>query len=161
MLKRMGARVEIEVTSDEIGEPVGDITVRHTPDLRATRVEAGEIPSLIDEVPILALAAARAEGETVFEGISELKVKESDRLAAIVEGLGELGVEASSDGETLSVKGTGGWESATLQSRGDHRLAMTWAVAGLASTRGVEVIGFDSVDVSYPSFLSDLRNLAS
>jgi len=161
VLKRMGANIDIEVTSGDTGEPVGDITVRHTPTLRATVVQPSEIPSLIDEVPILALAAAHADGETQFDGISELRVKESDRLAAIVEGFDELGVVASTDGERLSVTGTGGWESATLRSRGDHRLAMTWAVAGLTSTDGVEVIGFDAVDVSYPSFLSDLRNLTS
>ena len=161
VLERMGARIDIKMISDGVGEPVGDITVTYTPSLRATHVPAAQIPSLIDEVPILALAAARAEGETVFEGVSELKVKESDRLAAIVEGLGELGVAARTDGERLSVTGVGGWGSATLRSRGDHRLAMTWAVAGLASTGGVEVVGFDAVDVSYPSFRSDLRYLTS
>jgi 3-phosphoshikimate 1-carboxyvinyltransferase len=115
----------------------------------------------VDEVPILALAAAHATGETVFEGVGELRVKESDRLAAIVDGLTALGASARVEGDSLVVSGPSQLSSATLDSLGDHRLAMTWAVAGLVADGPVQIDRFDAVDVSYPRFAEDLAALTS
>jgi len=166
VLARMGADIEVEVAKDASeAELRGDIVVRHTPELRAVTVEPDEVPSLIDEVPILALAAARAEGRSMFKGVGELRVKESDRLGAIIDGLGALGVDATTDGESLAVGaalgGTEGFSGADIDARGDHRLAMTWAVAGLVCDSEVRVHSFESVAVSYPGFIDDLAKLGA
>jgi 3-phosphoshikimate 1-carboxyvinyltransferase len=112
-------------------------------------------------VPILALVASQAHGETRFEGVGELRVKESDRLAAIVDGLAALGATAEVDGDTLIVRGPAPLRGATIDSLGDHRLAMTWAVAGLVAGSAVRVGRFEAVDVSYPVFADDLARLGS
>jgi 3-phosphoshikimate 1-carboxyvinyltransferase len=161
VLERMGADIEVVPWTEAGTERVGTIVVRHTPTLAATTVTAEEIPSLVDEVPILALAAALAEGETVFEGVGELRVKESDRLAAVVDGLSALGVSARVVGDSLIVGGPSRLSSAKLDSLGDHRLAMTWAVAALVAEGPVTIDRFEAVDVSYPHFAEDLAALAS
>jgi 3-phosphoshikimate 1-carboxyvinyltransferase len=122
-------------------------------------VEPEEVPLAIDELPLVALLGCFAEGETIVRGARELRVKESDRIATVVEGLRALGadVEATEDG--LAVRGTGGLRGGTIASHGDHRLAMLGAVAGLASRDGVEVIGMEAASVSYPSFMDDLSRL--
>ena len=121
-------------------------------------IDGDEIPS-VDEVPILAVAAATAEGETVIRNAAELRFKESDRIATVVDGLNALGgdLEATEDG--FVVRGTGGLRGGRISSHGDHRLAMLGAVAGLASREGVEVDGMDAAAVSYPSFAADLATL--
>jgi 3-phosphoshikimate 1-carboxyvinyltransferase len=124
-------------------------------------VEADEVPLAIDELPLVALLGCFAEGETVVTGAAELKVKESDRIATVVDGLRGLGatIEATSDG--FVVTGTAeGLRGGTLDAHGDHRLAMLGAVAGLASREGVEVSGFEAAAVSYPRFAEDLAALA-
>lgn len=161
VLERMGARIEVTPGKSSCAEPDGTIAVSHSPSLHGTVVSAGEVPSLIDEVPILALAAARAQGVTRFEGVGELRVKESDRLAAVVEGLGALGATARAEGDTLVVTGgSAPFRGAELRSLGDHRLAMTWAVASLVADADVEIDGFEAVDVSYPRFARDLQLLS-
>jgi len=137
-------------------ERVGEIDVRFSPSMTATTVTAEEIPSLVDEIPILALVASQADGETRFESVGELRVKESDRFSAIIDGLTALGAEAYADGETLVVVGGAALGGATLDCLGDHRLAMTWAVAGLVAGEQVTVERFEAVEVSYPRFLEDL-----
>jgi 3-phosphoshikimate 1-carboxyvinyltransferase len=119
-------------------------------------VEAEEVPLAIDELPLVALLGCFAEGETIVRGAGELRVKESDRIATVVDGLRGLGgeVEATEDG--FVVRGTGGLRGGTLEAHGDHRLAMMGAVAGLASREGVEVVGMDAAAVSYPGFAADL-----
>ena len=139
------------------------MTARYTPDLRGCEIPAHKIASLVDEVPILSLVAAHAHGITVFRGASELRAKETDRLEAIIEGLEVLGVDAWSEGEDLFIQGQPGLvrgEGLSFDSRGDHRLAMTWAVAGLVGTKSIAVEAFECVDVSYPSFLEDIERLA-
>jgi 3-phosphoshikimate 1-carboxyvinyltransferase len=113
----------------------------------------------IDELPLVALAGCFAEGETAVGGAEELRRKESDRIAGVADGLRELGadIEATIDG--FAIRGSGGLRGGTIDSRGDHRLAMLGAIAGLASREGVEVAGFDAVAVSYPSFERDLAAL--
>jgi 3-phosphoshikimate 1-carboxyvinyltransferase len=139
-------------------EPIGDLDVAAAP-LEATSVEAAEIPLAIDEIPLVALMATFAEGETVVSGAGELRVKESDRIMGVVEGLGGLGADIEATGDGFVVRGTGGLRGGVLDSRGDHRLAMLGAVAGLASEEGVEVEGFEAVSISYPGFERDLKRL--
>jgi len=141
-------------------EPVSDLDVAHGP-LDGTVVEPEEVPLAIDELPLVALLACFAEGETVVRGAQELRVKESDRIAGVVKGLRGLGadIEASDDG--FAVRGTGGLQGGTIDAHGDHRLAMLGAVAGLASHEGVEVVGMEAAAVSYPGFVEDLMWLCS
>jgi 3-phosphoshikimate 1-carboxyvinyltransferase len=141
-------------------EPVSDLDVAHGA-LEGTVVEPGEVPLAIDELPLVALLGCFAEGQTLVTGAQELRVKESDRIAGVVEGLRGLGadIEATEDG--FAVRGTGGLKGGRIDAKGDHRMAMMGAVAGLASQEGVEVIGIDAAAVSYPGFLEDLALLCS
>jgi 3-phosphoshikimate 1-carboxyvinyltransferase len=141
-------------------EPVSDLDVAHGA-LEATVVEADEVPLAIDELPLVALLGCYAEGETIVRGAQELRLKESDRIADVVEGLRGLGadIEASDDG--FAVRGTGGLRGGVFDARGDHRMAMMGAVAGLASREGVEVVGIEAAAVSYPDFVEDLIGLCS
>ena len=122
-------------------------------------MEAEEVPLAIDELPLVALLGCFAEGETVVRGAQELRVKESDRIVGVVDGLRGLGadIEASEDG--FAVRGSGGLRGGTIDAHGDHRLAMLGAVAGLASREGVEVVGMEAATVSYPGFVQDLESL--
>ena len=160
--QRMGAVVvgPLEEPQDGIpeAEPVAELDVRDSP-LGATVVEPEEVPLAIDELPLVALLGCFAEGETVVRGAAELRVKESDRIATVVDGLRGLGadIEAAEDG--FAVRGTGGLRGGVVESHGDHRLAMLGAVAGLASREGVEVVGMEAAAVSYPGFTADLARL--
>jgi 3-phosphoshikimate 1-carboxyvinyltransferase len=158
ILGRMGAPLEGGLEAPGTfapEEPEADVTVAAAP-LRATTVEAEEVPLAIDELPLVALLGCFAEGETVVRGARELRVKESDRIATVVDGLRGLGarIEALEDG--FAVTGAGELRGGTLHARGDHRLAMLGAVAGVASREGVEVVGFEAAGVSYPGFADDL-----
>jgi 3-phosphoshikimate 1-carboxyvinyltransferase len=139
-------------------EPIATLQVRSAP-LRGVEVTAADVPAAIDELPLLALLACFAEGETVLSGAEELRAKESDRIAGVVEGLSSLGVRLEARPDGFAVQGTGGLRGGRLDARGDHRLAMVGAIAGLASKEGVEVDGFEAVAVSYPRFERDLRAL--
>jgi 3-phosphoshikimate 1-carboxyvinyltransferase len=136
-------------------EPTATLNVRSAP-LRGATVSAEDVPSAIDELPLVALLGCFAEGDTVVEGAEELRAKEADRIAGVVEGLSALGgqIEARPDG--FAVRGAGGLRGGRIDARGDHRLAMLGAIAGLASREGVEVEGFETVEVSYPGFERDL-----
>ncbi|HEX3873340.1 MAG TPA: 3-phosphoshikimate 1-carboxyvinyltransferase, partial [Solirubrobacteraceae bacterium] len=115
----------------------------------------------IDELPLVGLLGCFAEGQTIVRGAGELRLKESDRIATVVDGLRGLGgqIEATADG--FVVTGTGGLRGGRIEAHGDHRLAMMGAVAGLASRDGVEVVGMDAAAVSYPGFVGDLGRLVS
>jgi len=141
-------------------EPVSTLEVAFGP-LRGTTVDADEVPLAIDELPLVALLGCFAEGTTVVRGAGELRVKESDRIATVVDGLRGLGasIEATDDG--FVVEGSGGLRGGRIASHGDHRLAMLGAVAGLASREGVEVDGMDAAAVSYPGFADDLAGLSA
>lgn len=160
VLQRMGADVSLTVARATGAEPAGSLAVRGGRNLCATRIEAWEVPSLVDEVPLLAVVATQANGVTRFEGVGELRVKESDRLAAIVDGLTRLGATALAVGDTLEVEGPCELHGARLSSLGDHRLAMAWAVAALVSSSPVEIEAWDAVDVSYPDFARDVAALS-
>jgi 3-phosphoshikimate 1-carboxyvinyltransferase len=158
ILNRMGAALEVEEGVPVAGEPRGAIVARHGP-LSATRVQPEEVPLAIDELPLVALAACFAEGETVVRGAAELRHKESDRIAVVVEGLTALGAEVEALEDGFVVHGGGGLRGGALDAVGDHRMAMLGAVAGLASGGGVEVRGMDAAAVSYPGFQADLQSL--
>jgi 3-phosphoshikimate 1-carboxyvinyltransferase len=160
VLNRMGAAVSVE---DEGlgpgGEPRGTVIARHAP-LEGTRVHAEEVAVTIDELPLVALAGCFAEGETIVEGAAELRHKETDRIAGVVDGLAALGAEITATDDGFVVAGGGSLRGGAIDARGDHRLAMLGAIAGLASDRGAEVGGSEAVAVSYPGFEADLRRLA-
>lgn len=161
-LERMGADISITHIGASGKEPYGIISACYTPQLRGCEIPAEKIASLVDEVPVLSLVAARAAGLTVFRGVSELRVKETDRLAAIIEGLGCLGVDAWMDGDDLFIEGQPDLEipdNVELDSKMDHRMAMTWALAGLCFDKPVTVVNFDSVKVSFPGFLGKIEGL--
>jgi 3-phosphoshikimate 1-carboxyvinyltransferase len=159
ILTRMGAALEVEEDPASGGEPRGSIVARHGP-LEAARVTAAEVPVAIDELPLVALLGCFADGETVVEGAEELRHKESDRIGALVEGLAALGAEIEERPDGFAVRGSGGLRGGAIDARGDHRLAMLGAIAGLASRDGVEVAGIESAAVSYPGFEADLAGLA-
>jgi len=166
VLERMGADLVIDVDDMGASEPTGTITVRSASKLEGTTVSAHEIPQLIDEIPILAVAAAQASGVTRFEGVGELRVKESDRLQAIVDALAALGVEVTAEDETLVITGTAGEPfrpggTLRLAAMDDHRLAMAWAVAGMVSATPFSIAGFETVDVSYPRFAEDMASIGA
>jgi 3-phosphoshikimate 1-carboxyvinyltransferase len=161
VLQRMGAQITLLDLESMGAEPVGSIRTRSGARLSATTVSSAEVPSLVDEVPVLAVVASQASGTTRFEGVHELRVKESDRLAAVAEGLHALGVAVRTGDDWLEVDGPVTLRGATLDSRGDHRLAMSWALAGLIATQPITVSGFEAVDVSYPGFAQDLASLGA
>jgi 3-phosphoshikimate 1-carboxyvinyltransferase len=140
-------------------EPESDIDVAAGP-LVGTTIEPEEVPLAIDELPLVALVGAFAEGETVVRGARELRLKESDRIAAVVSGLRGIGAEIEATDDGFVVTGTGGLAGGSFDSRGDHRLAMLGAVAGLASEQGVDVMGMDAAAISYPQFVDDVRAVA-
>ena len=159
ILNRMGAGLEVAEGLHQGGEPVAAVTARRGPPLVGVRVGGGEVPLAIDELPLVGLLGSFAEGETHLTGAEELRHKESDRIATVVEGLAGLGAEIEATPDGFVVSGTGGLRGGALDSHGDHRLAMLGAVAGLASEEGVEVTGFEAAGVSYPGFEADLRSL--
>ncbi|MBV8429611.1 MAG: 3-phosphoshikimate 1-carboxyvinyltransferase [Solirubrobacterales bacterium] len=163
VLARMGAIVLADLEPEggfSATEPVSDIDVSYGPIVGAT-VEAHEVPLTIDELPLVALLGAFAEGETVVRGAEELRLKESDRISSVVEGLRGLGAQIEATPDGFVVQGGGGLRGGRLHARGDHRLALLGAVAGLASQEGVEVVGVEAAEVSYPEFGRDLLALAA
>lgn len=158
ILERMGAQIEREKEFETGGERVATLRVRTSP-LQTTDVGGAEIPLAIDELPLVALAACFAEGTTTIRDAEELRRKESDRIETVTAALRALGgkVEPTEDG--MVIEGTGGLRGGTIDSHGDHRIAMLGAVAGLASKEGVEVRNMGAAAVSYPNFESDLASL--
>jgi 3-phosphoshikimate 1-carboxyvinyltransferase len=159
--QRMGAVVlgDLEAPGTEAAhEPIGEVDVAHAP-LEATEVGGDEVPLAIDELPLVALLGVFAEGDTVVRDAEELRVKETDRIESVVDGLRGLGAEIEATPDGFVVHGTGRLRGGVFDSRGDHRMAMLGAVAGLASEEGVRVENMTAASVSYPSFESDLRRL--
>ncbi len=150
VLRRMGARIAVEGERRVGEEPVGDLVVRPA-SLVATDIEAAEIPSLVDELPALAIAQASARGCSTVRGAGELRVKESDRISAVVAGLRAIGGTADEAADGWTVEG-GGLLGGDVQSHGDHRLAMAFGVASLRATAPLRVFGAEMIDTSYPGF---------
>ena len=154
VLARMGADIHREPARGEGGEPVEDLIVS-SGELTATEISAGEVPGLIDEVPVLALAAALARGESRFRGLGELRHKESDRLAGIAALLTAFGGSARVEGDDLIVSGVKALKPAKADPLGDHRLAMTGFVAGFLAQGESSVLGASCAEISYPTFYDD------
>ncbi|HSS62211.1 MAG TPA: 3-phosphoshikimate 1-carboxyvinyltransferase [Candidatus Limnocylindrales bacterium] len=159
VLEARGFRIRRANPRLEAGEPVADLAVTPAHDLRAMRVEGGVAAQMIDELPVLAVAATQAAGTSVISGAGELRVKESDRLAAMESGLTAMGadIEATEDGWVIN--GPRRLEGARVDSAGDHRIAMALAVAALIADGKTEIEGAECVDVSYPGFFDDLEYL--
>jgi 3-phosphoshikimate 1-carboxyvinyltransferase len=161
VLQRMGARVTASAGRASGAEPIGTIRAEGGAALTSVTVRASQVPSLVDEVPVLGVVATQAHGVTRFEGVGELRVKESDRLEAVCAGLAALGARARCGPDWLEVEGPTPLRSCTLDSLGDHRLAMAWAVAGLVAQDPVRIERWEAVAVSYPAFADDLATLAA
>jgi 3-phosphoshikimate 1-carboxyvinyltransferase len=158
VLHRMGAGMSTEQVTEHFGEPVADLIVRPAK-LRGTEVAAVEIPALIDEVPLLAVLASRAVGTTVFRGVGELRVKESDRLSLIAENLRAVGGRAEIVGDDLLVEGVVSPPAGPVRSKGDHRMAMAFAVLGTVDGARVRVDDLACAAVSFPRFTEALRGI--
>ncbi|MCI0344176.1 MAG: 3-phosphoshikimate 1-carboxyvinyltransferase [Chloroflexi bacterium] len=149
-----------EAAFDEAGEPRADLVGR-TSELRAVDVGPADVAAAIDELPILCLAATQARGRTLIRGAGELRHKESDRIAGIVDGLSALGARIGADGDNIAIDGPTPLHGADVDSRGDHRLAMTFAIAGLIADGPTRIHDAASAAVSYPGFLGDLERIRS
>lgn len=160
VLAAMGADVEVEHSGDWGGEPVGTLRAR-TSELRGVTVDEAGVPGLIDELPILAVIATQASGRTLIRGAGELRVKESDRIATMAAGLAALGAEVEALPDGLSIGGPTTLQPGEVDSGGDHRVAMSLAVAGLIADGPVTIRGWDCVDTSFPGFLTSLGALRS
>jgi len=165
LLARMGARIEDRPIAGgraagaaDIGEPVADLVVRSS-DLEAIDIGPAEVAAAIDEIPILCLAATQARGRTTIRGTGELRHKESDRLAGIVAGLRALGARIAVDGDDLTIDGPVRLIGAPTDSLDDHRLAMTFAIAGLIAAGRTAVGHPASASISYPGFFTDLERI--
>ena len=159
LLRRMGADIRIHARSaagSPGGEPVADIEV-HQSQLRGITVPEADVPLSIDEFPVFFVAAACATGETLVRGALELRVKESDRLAAMAAGLGTLGVEHQLLPDGLWIRGAEGLSGGTIDSRGDHRIAMAFAVAALRASAPIEILDVANVATSFPGFAATAR----
>jgi 3-phosphoshikimate 1-carboxyvinyltransferase len=160
-LLEMGARIEVLAEREEGGETVADLRIRHSA-LRGVDVPAGRAPSMIDEYPILAVAAAFAEGRTRMNGLQELRVKESDRLAAVAAGLAEAGVEHAIEGDDLIVEGKGrAAGGGVVKTHMDHRIAMSFLIMGLVSDQPMRVDDTAFIATSFPSFVPMMQQLGA
>jgi 3-phosphoshikimate 1-carboxyvinyltransferase len=161
ILRRMGALIdETGAVDDGIGEPVADLVVRSST-LEAIELSATDTASAIDEIPILCLAATQARGRSVIRGAGELRHKESDRIAGTVDGLRALGARLEAEGDDILIDGPTELRGASVGSLGDHRLALTFAIAGLIARGSTAIDGADSVSISYPTFFADLERIRS
>lgn len=162
VLQRMGATIEVRprVANGALheGEPLGTVFVAGSR-LQATAVQAAEIPALIDELPLLAVVAAFAEGTTTVIGAEELRVKESDRIEAVVRNGRAMGIDIDGFPDGFAVRGPATLHAAQIDAMGDHRIAMAFAIAGLCAPAGTQISGADSVAISYPEFFPTLESL--
>jgi len=160
VLERMGAPVTVDATDTSFGEPVADLIARPAA-LRPTEVTAGEIPGLIDEIPMLAVLASRAAGETVFRDVGELRVKESDRLELIAENIRAVGGKAEVRGDDLHVEGVESPPRGSVRTAADHRVAMAFAVLGSLPGAKVAIDDMACAAVSFPDFPEALRRIVA
>jgi 3-phosphoshikimate 1-carboxyvinyltransferase len=161
ILARMGADIQVLNVREEAGEPVADLVVRSAA-LKGASVSADEIPHMIDEFPILCVAAAVAEGDTIVSGAEELRVKESDRIATMAVELRKMGVSMTERPDGMVIHGSGGQTrltAASCDSHGDHRVAMSMAVAGLVADGVTAITDSDCIETSFPGFESKLLDL--
>ena len=155
----MGADITLMNEQRSGGEPVADLLVRYTPSLSGTVIEGELIPTLIDEIPIIAVLAATANGTTVIRNAEELKVKESNRLDIMVNELAAMGVSVEGTDDGMRIEGGKPFHGAKIDSRLDHRIAMSFTIASLAAETPIEILRSDCVNISYPTFYQDLARL--
>ncbi len=158
VLKRMGASIEVNIRGGEDFEPFGDIEVVSS-ELKATRITAEEVPLLIDELPLLMVAASFAEGITIIEGAQELRVKETDRINSMATNLKKMGAKIEVEKEVIKIEGGFSLKGTRIDSFGDHRTAMGMIVAGLVSPGKTEIDDVDCINKSFPSFLDILNTI--
>jgi 3-phosphoshikimate 1-carboxyvinyltransferase len=159
VLERMGARIAVFNRRSVNGEPVADLEIRDAP-LLATAIEPEEVPRLVDELPLFALAASHARGESVVKGAQELRVKETDRIETVTNGLKAVGVRIVASEDGFRVRGVPARpRGGPVHTRGDHRIAMLGAVAGVTSRDGVEIEDAEAVAVSFPGFFELLDSV--
>jgi 3-phosphoshikimate 1-carboxyvinyltransferase len=161
ILVRMGAQVResIQNTDKEEAEPIGNIEIKGAAPLRGTEIKGAEIPNVIDELPILAVAGALAQGRTVISNAAELRVKETDRLAAIATNLQLMGAQVTETEDGLDIIGGAPLHGAHLKSFGDHRIAMAFAIAGLFAEGETTISDTACVNTSYPGFDKALERI--
>ncbi|MGH2786718.1 MAG: 3-phosphoshikimate 1-carboxyvinyltransferase [Actinomycetota bacterium] len=157
VLRSMGADLDWSVTGESGGEPFGDLRVRAA-GLHGVAISQDAVPGLIDEIPILAVAAAKATGTTEITGAAELRVKESDRISAVAAGLRALGADVEELADGLRIAGGAEFSRGEIDSRGDHRVAMAFAIAALVANDNVRVKGWSCVNTSFPDFLDVLAS---
>ncbi|MBN2468665.1 MAG: 3-phosphoshikimate 1-carboxyvinyltransferase [Deltaproteobacteria bacterium] len=158
VLQRMGAQIQIIPSADEGGEPTADIVVTSS-SLKGVVINGEVIPRIIDEIPILAVAAAHAEGTTIIRDAKELRVKETDRITAIVEGLKKFGVTAEEFDDGMAITGQENLSGATVPSYGDHRIAMAFIIAGLTASGETTVQDTEVIGISFPQFMETVGSL--
>ena len=158
VLEEMGAKISVELEDSHDFEPRGTVTVE-TSSLKGIDIGGDIIPTLIDEIPVIALLATQAEGRTVIKDAEELKVKETNRIDAVVSQLKILGADIESTEDGMIINGKTSLRGGTVDSLGDHRIGMTLAVAALLCNEDVELKNAEAVNISYPSFYSDLASL--
>jgi 3-phosphoshikimate 1-carboxyvinyltransferase len=159
VIERMGAQVERIPEPDRAGDPVATLRVRGGTELTGTDVPPAEIPALIDEVPLLSVLATRARGLTTIRGASELRFKESDRIAQMAQGLTAMGADLQELEDGLAIRGPSKLRGAQIDSRDDHRIAMSFAIAGLAADGQTTIAGAEWADISFPGFFQLLSRL--
>jgi len=159
VLRRMGAMIETHVEGGVDGEPFGTVTIRGGA-LHGTLIAGAEIPNVIDEIPVLAVAGALAGGETVIRDAAELRVKESDRIREVVTRLRAMGAEVTETDDGMIIRGGASLRGATVDSHGDHRIAMAFAIAGLFAAGGTEIRDTACIATSYPGFDAQLAAIA-
>jgi 3-phosphoshikimate 1-carboxyvinyltransferase len=158
-LREMGAHVQYENLREISGEPVADVYVKYLGGLKAVDVHSDEVPSLIDEIPILAIVMAYAQGVSTVRGAGELRVKESDRIRAIVENLRRMGAKVEEYEDGFSIEGGNPLRGTLIKTYGDHRIAMGFTIAGLTAEGETQIDDPECVAVSYPTFFQDLERL--
>jgi 3-phosphoshikimate 1-carboxyvinyltransferase len=160
-LKAMGADIEVHNTREVSGEPVADIHCSGSGELKAVTLTQKDIPSLIDEFPILCVAATQADGITSIRGAAELRVKESDRIKSMATELRKMGAEIEEFEDGLSIRGKSGLTGGHIESYGDHRIAMAMSIAGLIAEGPTTIRGISSVNISFPGFFDIVRKLTA
>ena len=154
----MGANITLENVIDNGGEPVADLVVRYS-ELTGVEVGGTIIPTLIDEIPIIAVLACFAKGQTVIKDAAELKVKESNRIDVMVENLSKMGADITATADGMIINGGRPLHGADIESKSDHRIAMSFAIASLLAEGNTVIQDAECVDISYPNFYSDLKSL--
>ena len=159
VVRAMGADIEYQNVREQAGEKTADLLVRYTKELHGTIIEGDLIPTLIDEIPVIAVLAATAEGETVIRDAQELRVKESDRLTIMVDSLTAMGCDIEGTPDGMIIRGGCPLQGAQIDSHLDHRIAMSFAVASLVAEGTTVIQNAECVNISYPEFYRDLASL--